>query len=409
MYFKKIITTIIFSIILCGCGKTIVEDNSSEVINVNPYDAEEYILLSEIVDSVKCIKLQINPDDIMGRVLEVIVKKKYIYALDVSQKMVFVFDKEGKFVSKLAKKGEGSDEYTSMGPIFIDDNEEYIELINWRGNKTAKLKYSNISFELIESVPFPDVVCNSLKRNDSNYYFATQQLDNVINGKKTNAGLVIFDDKGNMKTLFNKNIETKHSSFSPNSESFTKNDKNELFISLMYDNTFYRIEAGVAHPVFTVDFGKYGINNKIGLRPMQEQMEYIQKVNDLASFPVLNMNNSNIMSFSYYFKQDKAVRMYREEDFRQYIKIKQNNKIYHTKKIKNDITDFPSYIYISSYFFVCNHDVWYENYLVDIFVPNYRFFNSETEKIFVDGIGEITADDDPIVVLMKLKDSLSIN
>jgi hypothetical protein len=116
-----------------------------------------------------------------------------------------------------------------MGPVFIDDNEEYVELINYRGEKTTKLRYSNISFELVDISPFPDVNLNSCIRNSGIYYFATQQMDNVINGKKTNAGLVILDDKNNPKVLFDKTIETNHQYFSPHSECFARNDKNEIF------------------------------------------------------------------------------------------------------------------------------------------------------------------------------------
>jgi hypothetical protein len=407
MHTKKVLIFIFMIILFGGCEKKTNLNNSSIVINVNPYKSEEYINLSEIVDSVKCIKLQLDPGDIMGRVKEIIIKRKYIYAIDVSQKIIFVFDKAGKFISKLDKQGQGPDEYVFMGPIFIDDNEEYIELINYRGAKTSILKYANISFELIEILPFPNVNCNSNRKRNGIYYFATQQLDNIVNDKKTNAGLIIVDEKNNKKTLFDKNIETNNFLFSPNSESFARNDKNELFVSLMYDNTFYQLEAKEAHPVFSVNFEKYGINNAIGLEPTEKQYSYIQNVNGLASFPVLNINNAAIMSFSYYFKQDEKERMYREDDFRMYIKIKKNNKVYHVKKIKNDITNFPEHIYISSYFFNCAHEVWYEDYLVDVVVPNY-YFSDDEEKIFVDDVGEITAYDDPIIVMMKLKKNIII-
>jgi hypothetical protein len=402
MHTKKVLIFIIMIILFLGCEKKANLNNSSVVINVNPHTSEEYINLSEIVDSVKCIKLELNPGDIMGRVKEIIIKKNYIYAIDISQKIIFVFDKTGKFISKLNKRGEGPDEYLSMGPVFIDDNEEYVELINYRGEKTTKLKYSNISFDLVDISPFPDVNCNSNRKKNGIYYFATQQLDNILNDKKTNAGLIIVDEKHNKKTLFDKNIETNNFSFSPNSESFTINDKNELFVSLMYDNTFYQLDAKEVHPVFSVNFEKHGINNAIGLESTEKQYSYIQNVNGLASFPVLNINNTAIMSFSYYFKQDEKERMYKEDDFRMYIKIKKNNKVYHVKKIKNDLTNFPKHIYISSYFFNCAHEVWYEDYLVDVVVPNY-YFSDDEEKILVDDVGEITAYDDPIIVMMKLK------
>jgi hypothetical protein len=171
-------------------------------------------------------------------------------------------------------------------------------------------------------------------------------------------------------------------------------------ISLMYDNTFYRLEAGEAIPVFTVDFGKYGMSNSVGLQSAEKQMKHIREMSNLASFPILNIINADMMSFSYFFKQKKD-RMYKKEDIYQYIKFGKDNKVHHVKKIRNDITGFPSHIYLSSYY--CAHEVWHEDYLVDIVVPEYYFSNEETEKIFVDGIGEITSEDDPVIVMMKLK------
>ena len=38
-------------------------------------EADEFIPLSEIADSIKCIKLQIDSGDVMGRIREIIIKK----------------------------------------------------------------------------------------------------------------------------------------------------------------------------------------------------------------------------------------------------------------------------------------------------------------------------------------------
>jgi hypothetical protein len=392
-------------IAICGCGeKTVKKDNFGEVIHINPHEAKEYVNLSEIADSIICIRLQPAPDDVMGRIVRVIVGKKYIYAEDVSQQMVFVFDKTGKFVSKLNKRGEGSDEYKYIGTLFIDDNEEYVELLDL--SKRCILKYTNISFELVESVPFPIVRYNKCRRNNGFYYFATMQLDNTIDDKKTNAGLLVIDAQNNLKSLFDKNIETGNFYFFPNNESFAQNEQNELFFSNIYDNTFYRLEAGEAYPVYTVDFGKYGINNEyVGALSTKKQMEYFGGMKGLAYLPVLNINNSEVMSFSYYFKQ-KEVEIGKwfispENDIRQYLKIK--DKVYHVKKIKNDLTSFPDRLHICSYLYGSCHEVWHEDYLVDVIATHNYFADSDIDEIYVEGLGEVTSDEEIIVVLMKLK------
>ena len=398
-YFCSLAITF-FLLLLGGCETRTVSNENTLVIN--PIDAKDFINLSEIADSIKYIKLQTENDDVIGRARVILIKKKFIYVQDMSQKVVFVFDKEGKFVSKLNKRGNGPGEYLFMGPIMVDDNEESLEFIDFSLRKV--IKYSNISFELLETIPFPDLNFNSSRKHEGFYYLATQQLDNFVGGVSTNAGLIVVDDKSNVKTLFEKKIQTGNSYYSINDESFTRNDTGELFLSLMFDNTFYNLKAGEAHPVFTVDFGKYGMeNNSIGSLSTKEQMEYIENMNKIAAFPVLDINNSDIMSISYLFPQGGEKKLIAKEDYRLYLKFKKNDKVYHTKRIKNDLTNFPDNIYISSsYFSGCSHEAWYEDYLVDVVVPD-RYFSKLTDSLVVDGIGEITAMDNPVILLMKLK------
>ena len=110
------------------------------------------------------------------------------------------------------------------------------------------------------------------------------------------------------------------------------------------------------------------------------------------------------MSFSYYFKQGGEDRFFQKEDLRYYIKHK--DKTYHTKRIKNDITNFPTYVYLNSSFPSCVHQPYYKNYLVDVIIPSRMidFDKDGSDKIFVEGLGEITSDDNPIIVMMKMKE-----
>lgn len=171
--------------------------------------------LSEIADSIEVIKLQTEPGDILGLIREIIIKDKYIYVVDKSQQAIFLFDKSGRFVSKLARQGRGPGEYILMKPVFVDDKEEFIEFINFMGDKTPLYRYSLPDFEFIGEYP---ALCpmriTSCKRTDSVYYYATQQLDNVVDDERTNAGLLIVKDGKIVKTLFDKVIKTQGSVFS---------------------------------------------------------------------------------------------------------------------------------------------------------------------------------------------------
>jgi hypothetical protein len=51
----KIWVIIIFITVVCGCGEK-TDNNIGKVIRINPYDATEYVNLSEIADSIKCFR-----------------------------------------------------------------------------------------------------------------------------------------------------------------------------------------------------------------------------------------------------------------------------------------------------------------------------------------------------------------
>lgn len=296
------------------------------------------------------------------------------------------------------KKGEGPDEYQRMEQVLVDDEEEYIEILDFRGDNSRVIKYANITFERLEDRPISIPVANTFRKesDDEIYYFSAQQHENIIGDEVTNADIIAVKDGKIQNAFFQKKIITQGSSFSPNTESFTKNDKGEIFASLMYNNTFFKPSDMEAYPVLTVDFGKYGIDNSIGLKSILEQQEYLNNNSEgLASFPVLNIYNSKLLAFSYYFKENSRNQLHH------YIHMKKNDRIFHVRDIVNDITGFPDRVYLSSYFFAINHEVFHDDYLVDIVLPWYHIKDKDME---ISGIGRVDPEDNPIILLMKLKD-----
>lgn len=391
--------------ILCSCIKK--PDNALiEQIKINPNLIEDEVLLSEFADSIIYVKLKTEKDIVLGHIHSIIIKKKHIYVSDLSHQAVFIFDKNGEYVSKLSKQGRGPGEYNRLGPIFIDEDENFIEMIAYSGQDYKLLTYSTSSFELIQERKIPEINTNSARKKDNIYYFATQQLDNFINNEKTNSGLLILKDDNIVQELFKKRIETNGSNFSPNIESFTINNFNELFISIMYDNHFYSITEDKAKAILHVDFGKYGIDNSIGAKSLKEQFKYIENIKGLAAFPVLNINNSNVLAITYLFKSDNKLKFFKKSEFGQYIYFKNINKVYHSRLIKNDLTGFPENIYISSYYHSIAHKAWYEDGFIDIVTPALYLMQHEKETAFIENLGQITENDNPIIVYIQLKKEL---
>lgn len=388
-----------------SCGSSDKNQTNVDVIKINPREASEFVNLSEIVDSIEYITLKTDKNNPMGHVVDLIVRDKYIYACTLQPNAIFVFDKKGQFVSKLDKEGRGPGEYLYIAGLFVDENEEYIEILD----DEAILKYKNIEFEFVQKSTIPYVTFNSSARDGNTYYLTPQQNPNTVNDKRSNPDLIIVRNGEIIKTLFDKKIKTandnNHTTWHwPNTESFCLNDKNETFLSVMYDNTFYQLNDTVATPILSVDFGKYGIDNhKLRVRPLYEQVDYIKSMRKFASFPVLNINSEDLMVCSYNFKSNDVDPVYGNDIFGNvyhYIKVKGNNTVFHTKQIRNDITDFPEYVDFCSYLNI-RHQPQYKDYIVDVITPINHI--GKKNEIDTKAVGKVTMEDNPIVMLMKLK------
>lgn len=370
------------------------------IFEINPTEASEKINISEFADSVKYIKLQTDQNCIIGRIVKLIIKKKYIYVCDVSQMIIFVFDKNGHFVAKLDKKGNGPEEYSGFGGLFVDDNEEFIEIFTRDGEL---IKYSNITFDFIEKNPLELIFSNySLKVNDT-YYFSTQQNTNIVNKKETNADIIVAKNGKIIKTLFEKNINTNSMSFVPIANDLILNDNNELFTSVLYSNTFYKIQDLEAIPILTIDFGGHVIEESLRMESVQEQQNYLTNISAGKAFmPRLTINNSQIMAFDYAFSEEKGTISKHEV-----ILLKKHDKTYQTERIINDLSSFPTIASFSTSTSNIRHEIWHENYLVNIIIPSNEFMYSPGEsKKEVEGLGTIEPGDNPIIVLYKFKDDL---
>ncbi len=381
--------------LLESCSKK--DGQTENTVFLDPTNATASILLSELADSLKYIKLETTEESLLSRVGEIVIKDKYLYVRDYDQQAIFLFDKKGKYITKLDKRGEGPEEYTHLDKFLVDDNEEYIEILDFRGSKSRLLRFANISFELQEVNRFSVPTSNSWrKEKDSNiFYFSTQQIDNSIDNQETNADIIAVKDFTSDTTLFNKKIITSGSYFSPNTESLTTNEKGEIFASIMYCNTFFQLSNMKAHPILTLDFGKYNLDSNVRFKSTEEQMRYLNDTEEIVTFPVLNVNTSKILAISYYFKENGKNKLHH------YLNLS-NNSVFHTHDIINDLTNYPEKIFLSSYFYAINHEVLYKDYLVDIVLPAYT---NEGKSIEIPGIGTIQAEDNPVVLLMKLKEA----
>ncbi|GHV22221.1 hypothetical protein FACS1894174_06560 [Bacteroidia bacterium] len=125
---KRVIT--LFSIVLfvtagCGgCKQSGTQSNDIITVDVTMKYPKKELILQDFMD-VEYIPLETNDDFLCeGRVLAV-GKKIIIVKNRINDGNIFIFDRNGKGLKKINRKGQGGEEYTNISEIILDeDNSE---------------------------------------------------------------------------------------------------------------------------------------------------------------------------------------------------------------------------------------------------------------------------------------------
>ena len=116
--FSTLLTFLTLSLVLNSCqnsGKPQTDLVTLDIISALKNGKE--FRLSEMVDSIKYVKLETRPECLISSASKVI-GEKYIVLLNSQPAQVLLFDRSGKFIRPIGKIGKGPGEYTY--PIKID-------------------------------------------------------------------------------------------------------------------------------------------------------------------------------------------------------------------------------------------------------------------------------------------------
>ena len=128
-------------------------------------DTQDSLYYSMFIDSISYIPLEDCDDCLIGRVTDVIVGDEYLFVLDGKQQIVWTFDREGRFVSSIDKRGNGPGEY--MGVIQFEYDKKSKELLLLDGWSKAVLHYTPEGrFVKRDAL---DVYCSDFKVVDNGY------------------------------------------------------------------------------------------------------------------------------------------------------------------------------------------------------------------------------------------------
>jgi len=125
--------------------------NESIVIDLNRNDK---VSIFDLVDSISVIKLETRPECLIKRMNQIISHKDRFYIFDETLNTVFCFDRQGKWLFKINKRGRGPEEYEFSQHINIDKfNDQIMILVPW-----GSILYFDLDGNFISKVRLPEEI-----------------------------------------------------------------------------------------------------------------------------------------------------------------------------------------------------------------------------------------------------------
>ena len=136
---KNIFYFFVFGIVLSSCIKKdnrhIQSNSTYYVFDLDKVPIEDTILLSSFVKSITPIPLETKDENLLGFVSSLQTTAQYIFVSDNSaSKSIFMFAKDGKFIRKIGRFGQGPGEYLSIHDFTISEANHLIYILDDESN-----------------------------------------------------------------------------------------------------------------------------------------------------------------------------------------------------------------------------------------------------------------------------------
>ena len=159
---RKLHYIIILIICLSGCKH---ENTNTQCIYFDFTRHMKDIHTTDLIKDYKLIPLETRDSVIIGKIDKAILYKDRIYiAIFHREQAVYIFNLQGKFLHKINKIGRGPEEYLQLSDIFIDQNNQTLNLLSRIDAKLLTYDINNLN--IIKSSPLPKAFYKMISLKD---------------------------------------------------------------------------------------------------------------------------------------------------------------------------------------------------------------------------------------------------
>lgn len=218
---------------------------------------------------IEIIPLETSEESLIKKMTESTYYRGNFYILDKPQKKLFVFNKEGRFLHTIDKRGNGPGEYSDIADFQFNRFSGDLELLNPMG---GVLRYDSLGQVFKEKIPLPLTVAaihNFIALSKDTYLFFCEARD----GEK----MVVYDirQKKIVSEMYNLpeflfSNTSYHHSYSP----FYVYDGKVHFVQA-YNGDVFTLENNSLVPKYLWDFGKQNFDiSGLEEKPIEYYIKY---------------------------------------------------------------------------------------------------------------------------------------
>ena len=198
-------------------------------------NVQDTLNYSSFVDSISYISLETTDQCLVGSIKDVIISDKYILVLDKILPVVWIFDKEGHYLTKIDRKGDGPEEYVNLSQFDYDRKKEHVLLLDsW----TQSILFYGLDGSFVKRVKLDTSPSDFVRLEDNNYVFSRSgEVDSL-------AGIYLVDAMGKFTSkLIARDDKYLFNNFSDNWE-LSVFDGIVGFMAPCLENTVYHYQSG---------------------------------------------------------------------------------------------------------------------------------------------------------------------
>lgn len=146
---------LLLSLILPGCNSDPEPNGDLIYIDVTEgFDNKRSIKLSEMVESVEFVQFENTMDTYFMNARSFSIGKKYIMISDDGEDRIILFDRNGKFVRHIGRRGNGPGEFNNPWQVVMDPSEKFIFIADGMLQKLIMYKTSG---EFVDEISTRDL------------------------------------------------------------------------------------------------------------------------------------------------------------------------------------------------------------------------------------------------------------